>query len=233
LNVIEALQEFWQKKLAVNSSSRNLQDDNMISYASEPVNYPPHVCFVTLPGGCSFGTLHQCTDRAEARRQAAHIALVNCIYNELPSRKITDKFIDDAVRETFQLDPVADESAVDAFRFVLEATRGQTMLDYIALANRLLVMHWSGALKSMSQRTVTRQEVLKCALMTPWFSEDYRSELALEWMAVERTEPGRIDRELSTAVSQLDNARQTGRELAFPRLKRDVLQLAISQLDVT
>lgn len=40
-----------------------------------------------------------CASSAEARRSAAHVALVNSVFNELPSRRITESFIANAVRE--------------------------------------------------------------------------------------------------------------------------------------
>lgn len=43
-----------------------------------------------------------CPTKAEARRSAAKIALMNSVFNEHPSRKITDEFIDKAVMEARQ-----------------------------------------------------------------------------------------------------------------------------------
>ena len=43
--------------------------------------------------------LQQCPTKAEARRSAAKIALMNSVFNEHPSRKITDEFIDRAVND--------------------------------------------------------------------------------------------------------------------------------------
>jgi len=63
-----------------------------------------------------------------------------------------------------------------------------------------------------------------------WFGEDSQSEMALAWVAIDRQVPGTIDSELRKAASELDAARRCGRELAFPRLKRDVLQLAANTL---
>jgi len=73
-------------------------------------------------------------------------------------------------------------------------------------------------------------QVLEAAASRQWFSEDCRSEMALRWTAVERRDPGRIRAELGKAEVELEGARRRGRELAFPRLKRDVLQMASHQL---
>ena len=40
-----------------------------------------------------------CPTKAEARRSAARIALMNSIFNERPSRRITREFIDQAVND--------------------------------------------------------------------------------------------------------------------------------------
>ena len=39
----------------------------------------PYVCFVTLPGGACFGSFQTCPTRAEARKSAAKIALMNSV----------------------------------------------------------------------------------------------------------------------------------------------------------
>jgi len=63
-----------------------------------------------------------------------------------------------------------------------------------------------------------------------WFSEDSRSEMALAWIDIDRQEHGTVDSELRKSLSELEAAQCSGRELAFPRLKRDVLQLAANTL---
>lgn len=53
VNVVEALQEFWQMKQA---KGADLKNGALIIYESEPSNNPPYVCYVTLPGGSCFGS---------------------------------------------------------------------------------------------------------------------------------------------------------------------------------
>ena len=118
---------------------------------------------------------------------------------------------------------------VAVYRFVLESMKGQSFLNYVAVVNQLRVLHWSGTLQLLAERGASRQDVLRAAQNPHWLSEDSRSEMALEWIVVERREPGRIMRELSQASAELESLRRSGRELAFARLKRDVLQLAASQ----
>ena len=43
--------------------------------------------------------MQTCPTKAEARRSAARIALMNSVFNEQPSRRITQDFIDKAVGE--------------------------------------------------------------------------------------------------------------------------------------
>jgi len=67
-----------------------------------------HSCFMmVIPtvGSCNFDfhmsilIFQHCPTKAEARRSAAKIALMNSVFNEHPSRKITDEFIERAVRD--------------------------------------------------------------------------------------------------------------------------------------
>ena len=53
VNVVEELQEFWQMKAARGASLKN---GALVIYESVPAASPPYVCYVTLPGGSSFGS---------------------------------------------------------------------------------------------------------------------------------------------------------------------------------
>ena len=44
-----------------------------------PSASPPYTCYVTLPGGSCFATFEPSTTKAEARRSAAKIALMNSV----------------------------------------------------------------------------------------------------------------------------------------------------------
>uniref|UniRef100_A0A480JJ34 LIX1-like protein n=1 Tax=Sus scrofa TaxID=9823 RepID=A0A480JJ34_PIG len=96
VNVVEALQEFWQMK---QSRGADLKNGALVVYEMVPSNSPPYVCYVTLPGGSCFGSFQFCPTKAEARRSAAKIALMNSVFNEHPSRRITDEFIEKSVSE--------------------------------------------------------------------------------------------------------------------------------------
>ena len=127
VNVVEELQEFWQMKAARGASIKN---GALVIYESVPSSAPPYVCYVTLPGGSCFGSygvsfeliilqqllidldyeqsvdfslsIQVCPTKAEARRSAARIALMNSVFNEQPTRKITQEFIDNAISEASQ-----------------------------------------------------------------------------------------------------------------------------------
>jgi len=53
VNVVEALQDFWQMKQMKGS---NVSNSALIIYESEPSSGPPYICYVTLPGGSCFGS---------------------------------------------------------------------------------------------------------------------------------------------------------------------------------
>ena len=53
VNVVEALQEFWQMKQA---RGADLKNGALVIYESVPSSSPPYVCYVTLPGGSCFGS---------------------------------------------------------------------------------------------------------------------------------------------------------------------------------
>jgi len=53
VNVVEALQDFWQMK---QSRGADLKNGALVIYESVPSSMPPYVCYVTLPGGSCFGS---------------------------------------------------------------------------------------------------------------------------------------------------------------------------------
>lgn len=53
MNVVEALQEFWQMKL---TRGADLPNGALVVYEMVPSNSPPYVCYVSLPGGSCFGS---------------------------------------------------------------------------------------------------------------------------------------------------------------------------------
>lgn len=232
VNVVEALQEFWQMKQA---RGADLKNGALVIYESVPSSSPPYVCFVTLPGGSCFGSFQNCPTKAEARRSASKIALMNSVFNEHPSRRISDDFIERAVaeaRNSFKGDPDDDDNpntGIGAFRFMLETNKGRTMLEFQELMTVFQLLHWNGSLKAMRERQCSRQEVVEHYSHRA-LDDDMRSQMALDWIAREQENSGVIGRELGAADRELESARLQGKELRFPKEKKDILMLACSQI---
>ncbi|XP_042747764.1 LIX1-like protein [Lagopus leucura] len=94
-----------------------------------------------------------CPTKAEARRSAAKIALMNSVFNEHPSRRITDEFIEKSVSEALASFNGNREEAdnpntgIGAFRFMLESNKGKSMLEFqVRLTVGPCLHHKSGAL---------------------------------------------------------------------------------------
>lgn len=245
VNVVEALQDFWQMK---QSRGTELRNGALVIYESVPGTSPPYVCYVTLPGGSCFGSLQNCATKAEARRSAAKIALMNSVFNEHPTRKITDDFIEKAVAEaraSFAKPSAASSgtqaqgngnekedpsTGIGAFRFMLECNRGRTMLEFQELMTVFQLLHWNGSLKAMRERQCSRQEVV-AHYSHRALDDDMRSQMALNWVAREHESGGGVvAMELALAERELEAARVAGRELRFPKEKKDILMLAHAQV---
>ncbi|XP_025833102.1 protein limb expression 1 homolog [Agrilus planipennis] len=234
VNVVEALQEFWQMKQARGADLRN---GALVIYESVPSSSQPYVCYVTLPGGSCFGSFQNCPTKAEARRSAAKIALMNSVFNEHPSRRISDDFIEKAVAEaraSFKGEPEEADNpntGIGAFRFMLESNKGRTMLEFQELMTVFQLLHWNGSLKAMRERQCSRQEVV-AHYSNRTLDDDMRSQMALDWIAREQECKGALRRELNQAERELESARLAGRELRFPKEKKDILVLAHSQVNM-
>ncbi|XP_072014465.1 protein limb expression 1 homolog [Amphiura filiformis] len=232
VNVVEALQEFWEMKAARGSE---LQNGPLVVYESVPSSSPPYICFVTLPGGSCFASFQNCPTKAEARRSTAKIALMNSVFNEHPSRKITDDFIRKAVddaKKSVKGSPEDEQNpgtSLGAFRFMLDSNRGKSMLEFQELMTVFQLLHWNGSLKAMRERDCSRQEVL-AHYSHRALDDDMRSQMALDWISREQETPGIITQQLNAADSEIENARLAGRELRFPKEKKDILMLACSQI---
>ncbi|XP_057241742.1 LIX1-like protein [Malurus melanocephalus] len=232
VNVVEALQEFWQMK---QSRGAELRNGALVLYEMVPAASPPYVCYVTLPGGSCFGSFQFCPTKAEARRSAAKIALMNSVFNEHPSRRITDDFIEKSVSEalaSFNGDrEEADNpnTGIGAFRFMLESNKGKSMLEFQELMTVFQLLHWNGSLKAMRERQCSRQEVL-AHYSHRALDDDIRNQMALDWVNREQSIPGALSRELAATERELDEARLAGKELRFHKEKKDILLLAAGQL---
>ncbi|XP_015704986.1 protein limb expression 1 homolog isoform X1 [Coturnix japonica] len=232
LNVVAILQEFWeskQKKKAI------LPSEGIIVYESLSSLGPPFVSYVTLPGGSCFGNFQSCLSRAEARRDAAKVALINSLFNELPCRRITKEFIMESVQEAVSstsgnLKDADDPStSIGAYHYMLESNIGKTMLEFQELMIVFQLLHWNGSLKALRETKCSRQEVIsyysQCSL-----DEKMRSHMALDWIMKEQESPGIISQELQVALRELEEVRKAGHELRFYKEKKEILSLALSQI---
>lgn len=232
VNVVEALQEFWQMK---QSRGADLRNGALVVYEMVPSNNPPYVCYVSLPGGSCFGSFQFCPTKAEARRSAAKIALMNSVFNEHPSRRITDEFIEKSVCEALASFNGNREEAdnpntgIGAFRFMLESNKGKSMLEFQELMTVFQLLHWNGSLKAMRERQCSRQEVL-AHYSHRALDDDMRTQMGADWVNREHTLSGTINRELAATERELEEARLAGRELRFYKEKKDILLMAVGQL---
>lgn len=81
---MEKLQQFWQTKC---QQGAELRQGALVIYEGLPSPNPPYICYVTLPGGSCFATFENCNTKADARRSAAKIGLMNSVRcRKLPSQ---------------------------------------------------------------------------------------------------------------------------------------------------
>ncbi|KOB72804.1 Lix1 protein [Operophtera brumata] len=173
VNVVEALQEFWQVKASRVGGGAAGGGGALVIYESVPAAHPPYVCYVTLPGGACFGSFQ--------------IALMNSVFNEHESRRISDHFIEKAVAEaraSFAGDAAhQDPSAgIAAFRFMLETNKGRTMLEFQELMTVFQLLHWNGSLRAMRERQCSRQEVV-AHYSARALDDAMREQMQREWAA--------------------------------------------------
>jgi len=235
VNVVEKLQQFWQTKC---QQGADLRQGALVIYEGVPSPHPPYICYVTLPGGSCFATFENCTTKADARRSAAKIGLMNSIFNEHPSRKITSEVITKLVKDARTSLQLLDNDGgggqshpgVAAYQFMLEQNVGKTMLQFQELMTVFQLLHWNGSLAAMRDRQCTRQEVVQ-HYSHRMLDDDMRSMMAIDWMSREQEVSGTIDKEMKQTLEELEMARKSGRELRFHKEKKDILTLAAAQVE--
>ena len=79
-------------------------------------------------------------------------------------------------------------TGIGAFRFMLEANKGRTMLEFQELMTVFQLLHWNGSLKAMRERQCSRQEVV-AHYSHRALDDDMRSQMALDWIAREQVRP--------------------------------------------
>ncbi|XP_001512548.1 protein limb expression 1 homolog [Ornithorhynchus anatinus] len=232
LNVVSMLQEFWESKPQWRTV---LPGEGTVVYESLPSPGPPFVSYVTLPGGSCFGNFQCCLSRAEARRDAAKVALINSLFNELPSRRITKEFIVESVHEAVastsgSLKDADDPStSIGAYHYMLESNMGKTMLEFQELMIVFQLLHWNGSLKALRETKCSRQEVIAYYSQVS-LDGRMRSHMALDWIMKEQSSPGILSQELQLALRELEQARKAGQELRFYKEKKEILSLALTQI---
>ncbi|XP_070821092.1 protein limb expression 1 homolog [Chaetodon trifascialis] len=245
LNVVAMLHNFWEQRQASQSNGSSsesdgsagdtaVQTESLLLYESAPSPGPPYVCYVTLPGGSCFGNYKVCDTQAEARRDAARVALMNSIVNELPCRRINPQFITQSLQQAATDSAVSVEDACDSstsigtYRLLLHSYIGRTMLEFQEMMTIFQLLHWNGTLKALRERQCSRQSVI--AYYSKRGLDEYmRSSLALDWLGREQRTPGRLGEELQVAQREVVLARRRGIELRFYKEKTEILSLALSQ----
>merc|ERR1712212_1375423 len=136
---------------------------------------------------------------------------MNSVFNEQPTRKITQEFVDNAVSEASQSHGGPGESGpgIGAYRFMLLQNLGKTMLEFQEVMTVFQLLHWNGSLKAMRERQCSRQEVVQHYSHRA-LDDDMRSQMALDWIAREQEIPGIIARELNLAERELEDSRLAG-----------------------
>ncbi|XP_068994369.1 protein limb expression 1 homolog [Embiotoca jacksoni] len=241
LNVVAILHNFWEQKLNGSSSESDSfggkaigQTESLLLYESAPSPGPPYVCYVTLPGGSCFGNYKVCDTQAEARRDAARVALMNSLVNELPCRCINPQFITQSLHQATTNSAVSMEDACDSstsigiYSLLLHSYMGKTMLEFQEMMTIFQLLHWNGTLKALRERQCSRQSVISYYSQRR-LDESMFSSMALDWLGREQKTPGLLGVELQVAQRELVLARRRGIELRFYKEKTEILSLALSQ----
>ncbi|NWS78660.1 LIX1L protein, partial [Crotophaga sulcirostris] len=233
VNVVEALQEFWQMK---QSRGADLKNGALVVYEMVPSNSPPYVCYVTLPGGSCFGSFQvPCLGWRLSKRNLSPPKSVLKYLSAAGTELTFSRFGENCSSHVKSLLQGNREEAdnpntgIGAFRFMLESNKGKSMLEFQELMTVFQLLHWNGSLKAMRERQCSRQEVL-AHYSHRALDDDIRNQMAMDWVNREQNSPGALSRELASTERELDEARLAGKELRFHKEKKDILMLAAGQL---
>ncbi|TKS78799.1 Protein limb expression 1 -like protein [Collichthys lucidus] len=206
LNVVAMLHNFWEQRQMSQSNGSSSESngsvgdaavltESLLLYESAPSPGPPYICYVTLPGGSCFGNYKVCETQAEARRDAARVALMNSLVNELPCRRINPQFITQSLQQAATDSAVSVEDACDSstsigtYSLLLHSYIGRTMLEFQEMMTIFQLLHWNGTLKALRERQCSRQSVINYYSQRG-LGEYMRSSLALDWLGREQRTPG-------------------------------------------
>lgn len=128
--------------------------------------------------------------KADARRSACKLALMNSLYNEHhPARCITDSFISQAIQDAKQSSGGGEDEGIAAFRLMLETSKGKSMLHFQEMMTVFQLLHWNGSLRAMRERNCSRQEVIE-HYSSRKIDDTMRRQMSLDWVAREQLQPG-------------------------------------------
>ena len=82
---------------------------------------------------------------------------MNSLYNEHPSRKITQDFI---IMSIATAQKNYSGTALDIYKMMLEMCVDRSMLDFQQMMTVFQILHWNGSFKAMRERECTRDEVI-------------------------------------------------------------------------
>lgn len=88
VNVVEALQDFWQMKQTKGSDAGN---SALIIYESEPSSGPPYICYVTLPGGSCFGSFQACLKLHSVIRIYIYVLIIRHLHWKKKKKIVREK----------------------------------------------------------------------------------------------------------------------------------------------
>ncbi|XP_076825126.1 LIX1-like protein [Clavelina lepadiformis] len=227
VDVVEALQEFWQMK---HTRAANLHHSATVTYEFLPVlpAMPPYVCYVTLPGGSCFGTFQRCESAEKAKQSAAKIALMHSVFNEHPSSFINKATIKKVIMDasaSFSSRGNESSKSLHVFKEMLQSHSGESMMSFQQIMTVFQLLQWNGSLKAMKERCCSREEVIQHYSHRS-IDIHLKNQMALGWVTRERDYPGTLIEELNKAQSEIENVRVAGRELRFHKEKISILYLA-------
>jgi len=226
VNPTDCLHDFWHVK----QTQEEAAEIRRVEYEYDQSASAP-ICYVILPGGACFGSYVDCVTPQDAQRSAAKLALMTSVFNEHPSRRITDEFIYESTRAAISecSDDVTNGVGIQVYNHILTKCKGKSMLEFQELMTIFRLLHWNDSLRVMRQKQLELDDVLK-HYSGRELNTEMRSQMAMDWVAREEQNPGLIRTALKRSLQELGEFRCSGKELRFFKEKRDILMLAEEEI---
>lgn len=153
-------------------------------------------------------------------------------------RRITDDVIEKAVQEAQETEntltiPSEDTDrpckAIGAYRFMLTAMKGKSLLEFQELMTIFQLLNWNGSLQALRDKGLSRQHVLS-HYKSRTIDDDIRSQMALDWVSRKQMNPDIVAGCYEKACMEIKELCLRGRELRFAKEKKEILGLALQQL---